>query len=219
MDASAPTMLRIRPFGHRPTLDELLGRLDPAGLDDVERAYLEIRKGFKAPLTVRDSEEFETIAFDFYAHVYKSLWHVDIKARPEPKRGEWALIGWPSFFKSLGGNWHAYNASIKHGMAGVEGGMIRIINTWTAAMIRDAIDAHIDIIFNAHFPYSDRTAWERIGRELLDRYGKLLRPEDEFIVYLYFYDQVEKLVRTVAITLREIRNTLGRNAPPGKNQP
>jgi hypothetical protein len=200
---------RMKTLGRPTTFDELLELLSPAGFDELEGEYRAMRKQFVCPFTVQTEEEYKDVAADYYALWYKTMYTYDASDRAD-RRHLFRLFGSERLIHSLGGV-YPYFDSIKHARRGINGGMIGVIDQWTETMIRDACNIHVDLICDKHLP-GDAKIWEDIGRKLIDRYGRFLCPEDDYIFYPSCRHDVVNALRAFALKRRSARDQMARMA-------
>lgn len=198
------------PRKHATTVEELLSLLGPQAFDAIEQKIRVIRETFNCPPTVRDYEEFKDVLYDYYGHYQKAYFNADLKgaAARVGAVDVWRQTAYRFLQEHLGSH-HAMLTAERNAIKGREGGMIRVIDEYTDAIIKRHTQVYIETVFYERIAFDDYPLRMRLAAELLKRVGPMF-PGEELLPEWVVGWNIQEVIAAYAQLMYPVRRLLRR---------
>ncbi len=200
----------ITPTRERVTIDDLLGLLGPDKFNQIEATARIMRQTFHCPYTVRDYEEFKDVILSYYALYQKTFYNADIGTKNNEywrhHAYEFAQHHLTKYNPGLQQH-HARDLreQERNSITGRHGGMIRVIDTFTDAIINYHHEQHLHAVFFDLIAPSDYDTRLRLADEFLKKFGSALFPGQQLLPHYLVGLNLEEFITNYVRQLQTFR--------------
>ncbi len=184
---------------------------------EVESRFDMIRESYQllSPI-VPDYDAFKAVVTDFYQYAFQEWYNATIEMPPAMAWGQAHRIlqrlSLPdarlSRIRTYLDNQGGYHLAIKNCLRGRDGGLIKVLDTITEGMKREAVQQYVTSVF---LDAIDPLGWDiriRFMEEYVQRYGHLVLPDEELLSPTELAAHMEAVIESHVGLVNQFRTRL-----------